>query len=80
MRALTAIAILASGLLLAASPSVDAGPRCGRVKPSCHAGQMYRAWRVAPPWRAWRYDPNDPTGEFRGFPSWARKAFSDPRH
>ena len=80
MRVLLAIAILV-GWVLAASPPVDAGPRHARAKPPCHAGQMYRSWRVAPPCRgAWRYDPNDPTGEFRGFPGWARKAFSDPRN
>jgi hypothetical protein len=79
MRVLLASAILVGGVL-AASPPVDAGARYARARPPCQV-HTYRAWRVAPPCRgAWPYDPNDPNGEFRGFPRWARKAFADPRN
>jgi hypothetical protein len=80
MRLLLAVAILMGGMI-AASPSVDAGHRYARgMRLPCHAVPRPRVWRVAPPCRAWRYRPSyrpsDPTGEFRGFPGWARDAFT----
>jgi hypothetical protein len=81
MRVLLAIAVVAGGLL-APSASVDAGRGYTRAKPPCYAPP--RVWRAPCGARAYRpysnYRPYDPTGEFRGFPRWARKAFSDPRN
>jgi hypothetical protein len=69
------------GGMIATSPSVDARHRYVRgAKAPCYGLQRPRAWRVAPRCRAWRYRPfyrqSDPTGEFRGFPGWARDAFT----
>ena len=80
MRVLLAIAIFAVGVL-AASPSADAARKFTRgTKLRCHAVYPPRVWRVAPPCRTWRYNPYDPAGEFRGFPGWARKAFTNLRN
>jgi hypothetical protein len=79
MRILLAIAILGSGMLSASQPA-DAGRRYVRAAPRCHAVQPRPGWRLAPPCRPWRYNQYDPTGEFHGFPGWARKAFADPRN
>jgi hypothetical protein len=87
MRILLAIAVVAGGLI-APSPSVEAGRGYMRTKPPCYAPR--RVWKApcgARPYRPYandrpysNYRPYDPTGEFRGFPPWARKAFSDPRN
>jgi hypothetical protein len=85
MRVLLAVAIaVVLGGTPGPGPSAVAGPKpkYARAKPPCYAPR--RAW--TPPCRAWRYRPpwpyssNDPTGEFRGFPNWAARAFSEPRN
>jgi hypothetical protein len=84
MRILVAVAILASGIAATNSLSVQAQGRYARAaRVPCYAVQPRRVW-VARPCRAWRYhyryNPNDPVGEFRGFPGWAQRAFTDPRN
>jgi hypothetical protein len=85
MRILVAVAILASGIAMADSPSTQAQGRFARAaRVPCYAAVQPPYVRVARPCRAWRYrynfNPNDPVGEFRGFPGWAQRAFTDPRN
>ena len=80
MRVLLAIATFVAGVL-ATSPSADAARKyTHRAQPPCYAAHPCRVWRGVRPYRAWRFDQNDPTGEFRGFPGWARKAFTNLRN
>jgi hypothetical protein len=80
MHLLLVIAILAAGMV-AASPPADACRKYTRgAKLQCYARYPPRAWRVPPQRRAWRYNSYDPAGEFRGFPGWARKAFTNLRN
>lgn len=81
MRVLLAIAMLIGGVL-ALSETADAGRTYKRsAKPPCYLAQP-RHFRGATPScarGAWGYNPFDVTGEFRGFPGWARRAFSEGR-
>jgi hypothetical protein len=81
MRVLLATAMLI-GSMLALNQAADAGRKHKRsVKPFCYLAQP-RHFRGSSPGcarGAWGYNPFDPTGEFRGFPGWARKAFSEGR-
>jgi hypothetical protein len=81
MHALLAIVIFAGGMF-ALSPAVDAGRKYKRsAQPPCSAAQPRHVRRanLACARGAWGYNPYDPVGEFRGFPGWARKAFSEGR-
>jgi hypothetical protein len=77
MRALLAIVIFAAGIL-ALHSAADAGRNYKRsAKPPCYAVGSPSSPCAR---RAWGYSPHDPTGEFRGFPGWARKAFNNLRN
>lgn len=81
MRVLLATAMLI-GSMLALSLAADAGREYKRsAKPLCYTAQPRhaRAVNAGCARRAWGYNPYDPIGEFRGFPGWARKAFSEGR-
>jgi|KBSSwiStaDraftv2_1062776.scaffolds.fasta_scaffold00690_21 hypothetical protein len=70
------------GSMLALSGAADAGRKYKRsAKPPCYAAQPrhFRGANAACARAAWGYNPFDVTGEFRGFPGWARKAFSEGR-
>jgi hypothetical protein len=66
MRVLLAIAMLIGGMLALNAPADAARKIQARAGPPCTV-------------RAWPYSPYGLTGEFRGFPCWARKAFSKGR-
>jgi hypothetical protein len=81
MRILLAIAILLGSMLAPGAPA-DAARKYKRgAKPPCYAVQPrhLRAANSACARGAWGYSPYDPVGEFRGFPGWARKVFSEGR-
>jgi hypothetical protein len=81
MRVLLAIAMVI-GSMPALSGAADAGRKYkGSAKPPCYAAQPrhFRGANAACARATWGYNPFDVTGEFRGFPGWARKAFSEGR-
>jgi hypothetical protein len=80
MRVLLAIATLIGGMLAPNAPA-DAGPKYRGSAKLCYAVQPrhFRGANSACARRAWRYSPYDPNGEFRGFPGWARRVFSEGR-
>lgn len=81
MRVLLATAMLIGGML-ALSPAADAGRKFKRsAKALCYTAQPqhFRAVNAGCTRGTWGYSPYDPIGEFRGFPGWARKAFSEGR-
>jgi hypothetical protein len=82
MRALLAVVIFA-GAMLAPHSAADAGRKYKRgAKPPCYGMRSRQFGRAhsacARP--AWRYSPYDPTGEFKGYPGWARKGFNNLRN
>jgi hypothetical protein len=81
MRALLAIAMFVGGLVALNVPTLAASKYKRGVKPPCYTvpPRLVRGANSACVRGAWRYNPYDPIGEFRGFPGWARKAFSEGR-
>jgi hypothetical protein len=82
MRALLAIMMFAGGML-ALHGAADAGRQYKRsAKPPCYAVQArpFRHGYAACARPAWRYNPYDPVGEFKGFPGWAREGFNNLRN
>jgi hypothetical protein len=81
MRVLLAIALFAGGILALNTPTNAARQYKRVAKPPCYAAlpQPFRRAKAGCARGAWGYSPYDPIGEFRGFPGWARKAFSEGR-
>jgi hypothetical protein len=77
MRALMAIVLYAGGIL-AVDTTADAQGRHNRItKSQAHKAQPRRAQRER--LECERARQEDPAGEFKGFPCWAREAFGRSR-
>jgi hypothetical protein len=81
MRVLLAIAIFVGSMLALNVPTHAARRYQQGAKPSCYPvpPRHFRGASSACARGRWGYSPYDPIGEFRGFPGWARKAFSEGR-
>jgi hypothetical protein len=81
MRVPLAVAILAGAMFVANAPADAARKHRRGAEPACYHVQP-RHLRPAKPTcarGAWGYSRYDPVGEFRGFPGWARRTFSEGR-
>ena len=79
MRIFLALAILAGGIIVLDTPASADTARKSRAKPvsTSYAQQRYKDYREQLECERARYE--DPTGEFAGYPCWAREMFGRGR-